>query len=507
MNNIIALFQKNVLKSPEKIAVIFRDSQYTYSQLEKDVKRISHYFENKGVQQGSHVIFLLNSSYEFIVSMLALANLGATLVPLSTTMKIKAILTAIASTNSTHIIAHPMIVNKLNNTHMLPLNPDNVFSVDFNSEINIEDYVLNTHNIPIEQDYILTMTSGSTGDPKPIVFTQKTKINRAIMAAKELYGLNSSEVIIAASPLYHSMGQRLVLLPLLIGGTSIVLDKFTPKLWIEAVQKHHVTFTIAIASHLEMLVNVIDTTEQIASLKAIVSSSSLLSEAVKRECIKKFNCDFHECYGASEVGIVTNLAPIDCKESISSVGKSLDFVEIKIVDSDKVAVENGSIGEIICKSKTAFSRYYNNEEKTKESVVDGYFYTGDLGYIDRNGYLFLSGRKKDVIIVGGTNVYPIDIEDIICQVDNVKECSVIGIEDKYFGEAILAVIVVDEELFNLKDVKLTCARELADYQQPMAYELVSALPKNSLGKIMKHKLKELFNDYDASKALRKIMEK
>lgn len=507
MNNIIELFQKNVLKTPAKIAVIFRDTQYTYFQLERDVKRVSFYFEQKGIQQGSHVVFLLNSSYEFIVSMLAIANLGATLVPLSTTMKIKAILIALASTNSTHIISHPVIVNKLNNTNMLPLEPENVFSVDFNIKIHNEDYILNANNIPIYQDYILTMTSGSTGNPKPIVFTQKTKINRAIMAAKELYRLNSNEVIIAASPLYHSMGQRLVLLPLLIGGTSIVLDKFTPKLWIEAVKKHNVTFTIAIASHLEMLVKVIDDEDKIDSLKAIVSSSSLLSAPVKRECLKKFNCDFHECYGASEVGIVTNLSPKDCKESISSVGKALDFVEIKIVDSDKAEVKNGTIGEIICKSKTTFSRYYNNEEKTKESVVDGYFYTGDLGYVDNDGYLYLSGRKKDVIIVGGTNVYPVDVENIITKVDGIKECSVIGIKDEYFGEAILAVMVVDGGLFNLKDVKLACARELADYQQPMAYELVSALPKNSLGKVMKHELRDIFKDYDATKALRKIMDK
>lgn len=508
MNNIIEIFQNNVKQNPNKRAVIFENSSYTYSEIESDIKRMSIYLEQFNITKNTHAILLLNNSYEYILCMLSLANLGAVLVPLSTTLKANALNKAISSTDSTHIITNTPLKSKLLTHGECSIDAANIISIDTNlNQILIDEYLLNKEDISSSEDYILTMTSGSTGDPKPIVFTQETKISRSLLAARDLYNLDSEEVIIVASPLYHSMGQRLVLLPLLIGGTCVLLKKFTPQLWIQAIKKHKVTFTIAIASHLEILVDKIENSSDLNSLRAIVSSSSLLKVDTKKLCIEKFDCDFHECYGASEVGIVTNLSPKDSKNCISSVGKALEFVDLKIVDEDKNEVANGTIGEIICKSETAFSRYYNNELKTKESVIDGYFYTGDLGYVDDEGYLYLSGRKKDIIIVGGTNVYPVDIEIIINQVDSVKECSIIGIDDSYFGEAILAVLVVDEIHFNLKDVKVACIKNLADYQQPMAFEIIKEIPKNALGKVMKHELKNMFKEYDATKLLRKMMEK
>jgi len=506
MKNIIETFQKHVRQTPHKNAIIFEDYTYTYRQVEENIKQLSIYLESLNIQEGSHLILLLNNSYEYLLCMLSLANLGAVLIPLNTTLKIEVLNKAIASTDATYILTDTSLKNKLIDTQSCSINSANILALECDlNAIDTSGYLLNKANISADNDYILTMTSGSTGDPKPIVFTQKTKINRSLLAAKDLYELKSDEVVITASPLYHSLGQRLLLLPLLIGGTSVLLRKFTPKFWIEAVKKNRVTFTIAIASHLEVLVEQIKESSDLDSLRTIVSSSSLLKVETKKRCIEKFNCDFHECYGASEVGILTNLTPDDSKRCISSVGKALAFVDLKIVDENKNEVQNGTIGEIISKTPTAFSRYYKNEKKTKQSTIDGYFYTGDLGYLDENGYLYLSGRKKDIIIVGGVNVYPLDIENVISEVKGVQECSVIGVDDSYFGEAILAVLSVDEAHFNLKDVKVTCIKRLADYQVPMAFELVDELPKNSLGKIMKHELRAMFKNYDATALLRKVM--
>jgi len=498
MNNIIEIFLKNVEKNPSKIAVILKDKTYTYKQLQLDIEEYSYFFESSGLTKNTHTLLILENSYEFIVSMLAIANIGAVIAPLSTTLKKDAILKAISTTQSTYLITNSKIKNKLNIDAVSTLCIDTI-------KPNHESYKLNMNKIDISQDYILTLTSGSTGDPKPIVFTQETKINRSLLAARDLYNLDSSERIIVASPLYHSMGQRLILLPLLIGATCVLLPKFSPKLWIETVQKHKITFTIAIASHLNILVQTLKPQDDMSSLHTIVSSSSLLEDDIKAQCIEKFGCDFHECYGASEVGIVTNLAPIDCKSNLSSVGKALPFVDIKIVNDKKEVLGVNKIGEIIVRSKTAFSRYFNNKEITKQNVIDGYFYTADLGMIDERGFLYLKGRKKDVIIVGGTNVYPLDIENEILKVPHIKECCVIPIKDQYFGEVIMAVIVPSDEQFDLKEVKKACIRNLAEYQQPMCYEITKDLPKNDLGKIMKYKLIEQYKDYDVTKYLRGIL--
>lgn len=508
MNNIIEIFQSHANRSPNKIAVIFEQQQYSYKTLESDIIKMSSYLDTKGVTKGSHTLVLLENSYEYVVLMLTMANLGSVLIPLNNTSKSDALNKAIKTTKATHIITNDFLHPQLVQMPLKDLNTNNIFSIS--SYANVQNNTLcklNQNKVSPTSDYILTMTSGSTGDPKPIVFTQETKIQRSFLAARDLYRLNEDEVIIVASPLYHSLGQRLVLLPLLMGATCVLLKKFTPKSWIESVKTAQVTFTIAIASHLEILADEIANDSALTSLRSIVSSSSLLKTQTKAKCIEKFQCEFHECYGASEVGIVTNLSPKDAKKSIKSVGKALKFVDLKIVDDAKNEVKNGVIGEIICKTKTAFSRYYNNDIKTKESVVEGYFYTGDLGYVDKDGYLYLSGRKKDIIIVGGTNVYPVDIEDVILRVQGVKECSVIGIEDQYFTEAILAVLSVDESAFNLKDVKVACIKNLADYQQPMAFEVLKELPKNNLGKIMKHELRKMFQGYDATKHLRRMFQK
>jgi long-chain acyl-CoA synthetase len=226
---------------------------------------------------------------------------------------------------------------------------------------------------------------------------------------------------------------------------------------------------------------------------------------MKKRCLALFPCDFHECYGTSEIGIAANLAPGDWEDHLGSVGRALPYVELKIVGSHGEEMPPGEAGEIICSTPTAFAGYFQRPDFTRASVIDGFFYTGDLGYLDRDGFLYLCGRKKELIIVGGTNVYPQDVEAVVGGHPQVKECAVIGIDDPRFGEAVLAVIVPAGDSVDIRSIQRLCVEELADYQQPMAYEVVTELPRNPLGKIMKHKLKKRFEGYDATARLRALI--
>jgi len=506
-----------IKKYPNKNAVIVDHKPHTYLELEEDVKCVCQLLEDIGIKRKSHILVLLYNSYEFVLTMLALANIGAVLVPVNLTMNFDAIQKAIKASDIEYIISLSSVIQKYaNNLNTLidskkwvtvgkKILDSNLFNKINSYKEN--EYILGKYNIDIKDNYILTMTSGSTGEPKPIVFSQETKINRAIKSAKEVYNLNSNDIIIASSPMYHSLAQRLVLLPLMIGGTSVILKKFTSQVWLETVEKYKVTFTILVSSNLELLL--LKFKEQkfdLSSLKTVVSSSALLKDDIKSECIKEFKADFHEMYGASEIGTATNLYPKDAQNKMSSVGKPLDYVDLKIVDEQGNELDTGKEGEIICKTMTKFCGYYKNEKATTDSLKDGYFYTGDIGYVDDDGFLYFRGRKKDVINVGGSLVYPKDIEDVINKFDFVDECAVIGVDDIYFGEAVLAVIIPKKGIdFNLGKIKLECRNYLADFQQPMGYETIDALPKNSMGKVMKFKLKEMFIGYDATKLLRKIL--
>jgi len=514
---IIDFLVKNAERFPNKQAIIVTDKTYTYSELANDVKCLSQLLENIGVQKKEHILILLDNSYEFVVTMFAVANLGAVLVPIATTMGDDAIEKAMLSSDIQYIIGLSNVMKQHAAKLKIILDSKKWITVGgkvLNSSVfqdiekyRMKPYSLGKYDIDIRDPYILTMTSGSTGEPKPIIFSQETKINRAMLSAKELYGLTQDDVIIASSPMYHSLAQRLVLLPIMLGATSVLLKKFNPQVWLESVETYKVTFTILVASNLELLLlKLKDQNFNLDSLRTVVSSSALLKDDIKNKCIKQFNADFHEMYGASEIGTATNLSPFDNKNKVSSVGKPLTYVDLKIVDEKGEEVGPFTEGEIICKTLTKFVGYYKNEKATNESVKDGYFYTGDLGYVDHEGFLYFKGRKKDVINVGGTLVYPKDVEDVISKFDFVEECAVIGVEDIYFGEAVIAVIVPKKNVeFNLTKIKLECRKSLADFQQPMGYETIDTLPKNAMGKVMKFKLRKIFVGYDATKFLRKIM--
>jgi len=515
---IVHYLLKNVELFPDKTAIIFADTSLSYREITEQTRRLSYGLSDIGVGNETHIGILLNNSTEFVIAMLAVADLGATIVPMSSTTSSNALLTAISVSNIDYIIGwHAALKDFFDRSQeKLPLSRQHCISVgreidgclSFNEMLKTapEAYELGKSVIDDETDFILTMTSGSTSDPKPIVFTQGTKIRRSL-GAQELYGITDKDITLVATPLYHSISQRLVLIPIITGGTSVIMQKFTPKNWLTQIDRHKVTFSIAVSSQLEMILRELrDTESDISSLRCIVCCCSLLKNDIKSCLIKEMKCDFHECYGASEVGTVSNLSPETSLEKLHTVGKAVPGVEIKIVDNRRNPVAIGEIGEISCKSTMRFSRYYNNEEATLQSMVDGLFYTGDMGYLDEDGYLVFSGRKKEIIITGGTNVYPMDIEAVLNAHPKVKECAVIGVEDKRFGEAVVAFIISAEgEELSSRELQRYCLHRLVDFQQPLAYVFVDDFPRTELGKVIKQKLIEQYSGYDLTAEFRDII--
>jgi len=515
---IIQYLLKNTERFPEKAAIIFADNALSYRDFTEQTRRVSGALREAGVGEGTHIGLIQNNSVEFVAILFAAADLGATIIPMSSTTGRQDLLTAIRTTNMDYLIGwHAAVKDILKRLQQeFPLPHEKCITVGGKVEGCLyfeeivaaapETYELGKQAIDEENDFILTMTSGSTSAPKPIVFTQGTKIRRCFSAEKS-YNITEDDIILVGTPLYHSISQRLVLLPLIIGGTSVIMQRFTPKSWLTQTEKHQVTFTISISSQLENILRELQETKvDLSSLRSIVSCCALLKNEIKMRLIEELKCEFHECYGASEVGVVSNLAPEDAVKKLHTVGNAVPGAEIRIADSGKNPVATGEIGEIACKSTMRFSRYYNNEQATQESIVNGYFYTGDMGYLDEDGYLVFSGRKKEVIITGGTNVYPRDVESVLSLHEKVKECAVIGIEDQRFGEAILAVIIPEKgEILTSRELQIHCLYRLADYQQPLAYEFVDDFPRTELGKVIKHKLVEQRSGYDLTKVLRTLI--
>lgn len=459
-NNIFSNFIGNVDKMPDKNAVIFDQQQYSYQAVYDLVIN-----DTRSIAPHSHVAVLLENTIEFVVLLLLAAKNNFVLVPF-------------VPNTTEQQLQHLYHRNDVD----IQISDQGLKAVKSRAN-GVKQY---------DDQYIIVSTSGSTSAPKPIVLTQEIKLKR-IDSARLSYGLDQHDVILVSTPMHHSLAQRGVLLALVLGGTAVIMDKFSPAAYLHSIEQHKVSFSFAVSSQLEAISEL--DWGHITSLKTLVSSSYTLKPETKLSLSEKLHCDIHECYGTSEIGCATNLSPADLLSHPQSVGNALAHVDIKIIDSI-----NG-VGEIAVKTTTAFKGYYKMPEQTTQSFIGDYFKTGDLGKID-DGFLYFMGRSKELIKTGGISVYPLDIEKVINQVKGVIECAVIGVEDDYFGEAIVAVVVGE---VTKKVLRKACQNGLAPYQHPMYYDIVAQLPKNALGKLQKFKLKAHYKDLQIGRKLRGVL--
>ena len=499
MKNIYQLFNDVVRSSPNKVACICDTKQVSYQQLENDISNLSANLLNLGVKQGDRIAVFCPNSIDFAVILFAAAKIGIAVAPLPISLKGAALKNSIERIDCQGVISWQSVTKKLLDSQFnIPLlvnigrKVDNQIQLDelIKHQCFSEGIASSVGRFSVDCDFILTLTSGSTGDPKPIVFTQKNKIDRAITATANIYDLSSNDTTLVSTPLYHSLAQRSLILPLLLGGTAIILPKFTVESWIEAIYQHRVSFLFAVSSQLTTLIPHLKTAYDLSSLRCIVSSSAILSNESKVQLMKRLPCKLHECYGASELGVVSDFCVNQVQNKVGSVGKGLPILSVKITDENRVKVDSYQLGEIACRSPTQFKGYFLQPENTKKAYDDdGFFYTGDLGYLDEEGFLFYAGRKKDIIITGGINVYPQDIENVVNTINDIDECVAFGVSDKQFGEVIKLVYTSSVEV-DLMSIKKVCLTELTDYQQPRYIEAVDQLPKSSLGKILRQKVRE-----------------
>jgi long-chain acyl-CoA synthetase len=496
--SIIQQFYKHVLRTPDKVAVIFDDELVSYQELARQISSLSKGLIDAGVKKGDHVAVLLPNGVEFVVLMIAAANIGVVLVPNNMTIGELALLRSMQAADVKHAIVWHALIPDLINTFdqmldegalLVSVGGENDGAISFDALLLVSSDISNLMRTDELQDhpYILTMTSGSTGEPKPIILSQHTKELRA-KAAIELYQVTHEDIVLIATPMYHSLAERLAIIPLITGGTCVLLGMYTAKKWLHAVITHQVTFAIPVSSQLKQILIELNAHPcSLASLRCLVSSSERLPDSVREEMKQLIHCEFHECYGASEVAIVTNLD--HQKNSGGSVGHAIRGVDIKILDDKKELLGVNLPGEIVCKTPMLFSGYYKKPEQTDDSMWGEYFCTGDIGCLDEDGYLYFLGRKKDIIITGGINIYPKDIEDVLNSHESVIECAVIPLPDDVLGEKLTAVVVAENNMpLNIRDLQRLCFRFLADYQQPRSFIVLDVLPKSPMGKIMKQTL-------------------
>lgn len=483
---------------PQKQAIWCNGETATYGEMADLVSRYSNFLVSKGVQYGDHVAIPMNNSIESVALFFTAADLGVCIVPLNPTLPIESIKVAMKSGDIMHLIARKSFLSECEKKGGINV-PGITICLDgeFNSAYSFSEVAMMPTTRPAceqiqgNESLILTMTSGSTGTPKPIDISQQNKVDRSL-AHIRVYGLTKEDRILAATPLYHSLAERLVILPLILGATSILLPRFTPAIWLKCAEEQKPTFTIAVSAQLAQILEFIKQTgtQGIDSFRTIVSSSALLEESVKMELIGKLQCEFHEMYGTSETSTITDICFQANRNKQKSVGKPFGEAKVKILrDEEDTECTVREVGEIACKSNLTCKGYYKQTTMMEMATTDGYFRTGDLGYLDEDGYLYFTGRKKELIITGAINVYPNDVDAVVSQLTTVKECAAFSYPDERLGEVVALAIVVKEYCeLSERDVRIYCARNLADFQQPHKIFFVDTLPKNSMGKLQRNRI-------------------
>jgi fatty-acyl-CoA synthase len=342
---------------------------------------------------------------------------------------------------------------------------------------------------------VVIYTSGTTGKPKGAV---RKFPKDAMHATFQFIGetpMRSDDIHLVTCPLYHSTAFGFLVFNAILGGTAVLMDEFKPEAFLEIVERHGVTTTAVVPTLLHRVMSLdpaILAKYDVRSMRAIFTVGAQLPASLGTQVMDYFGDVLFNCYGATELALVTMAKPEDLRAAPGSIGKVLPGNEVRLLDDEGREVGVGEVGELYARNKMLVAGYHNDAESTKSSMRDGFFSVGDLARRDRDGRVFIEGRKRDMIISGGVNVYPAEVEAAIEAHPDVAEVAVVGVDDREWGERVKA-FVVRRPGVALDDgtLKLWCRERLAGPKVPREFVFIEILPRNPTGKVLKRELRAI----------------
>ncbi|MEK5175139.1 fatty acid--CoA ligase family protein [Heyndrickxia sp. FSL W8-0496] len=500
---------KNTAKvNADKTAYYFMDQKVSYAEFDGAVTRFASGLKQLGVKKGDHIALLLGNSPHFVISLYGAMRLGATVIPINpiyTPDEIGYILNngdvkVIIALDLLLPLAEKMeaLLPKVESYIICESNPLNKVDVSTNEKMKSFSDVIASGNLAfdepelIEEDVaVILYTSGTTGRPKGAMLTHKNLYSNA-KDIGEYLKMNHLDKVMTVLPMFHVFSLTVVVnAPLISGSTIIIVPKFSPKEIFRLAKKYEVTVFAGVPTMYNFLYQYPDgDPNDFSTFRLCISGGSSLPVALLKNFEKKFNVLISEGYGLSEASPVTCFNPLDRPRKPGSIGTSILNVENKIVNELGEELPEGQVGELVVRGPNVMKGYYKMPEETAAAIRDGWLYTGDLARVDGEGYFYIVDRKKDMVIVGGFNVYPREVEEVLYEHPEVVEAAVIGAPDPEQGEVVKCFVVPKNENLTEAELMEYCREHLAKYKLPKTIEFLEELPKNTTGKILRKALKE-----------------
>lgn len=484
----IGLQVKKVVKSyPNKPAVIYKDRSITYKELYYRAMALTSFLKKQGLKKGDRIAVLLSNRLEHVELDLVAAFGGFIKIPLNFRLHPEEHEYMIDDAEVVYLIGEQQLIEPVD------VDVPTLYVGDLYEEI-IEQHLGEEYSEDVDEDdeFVIMYTSGTTGRPKGVMLTHRN-IASAALAISLVSDVTKDDIIGHVAPLSHG-SNFLSHLSWLYGNTQIIYNKFNPEEFIDDIEKDGVSVIFLVPTMINLMIQhpKFDP-KKLEKMKSIVMAGSAIAASNFRKAIDLLGTKFVQMFGQAEAPMcITTMNRDEQLDRIESCGRPSPFVDMKIVDSNMNELPPREVGEIVCKGSLVMKGYWNNEEATKETIVNGWLRTGDLGYVDEHGYLYIVDRIKEVIISGGANIYPREVEEVLSKHKGVKEVAVIGVPDEKWGETVVAYVVPNgkEAVTEAELIELS-QNHLASYKKPNEVIITESLPKSSYGKILKRELVKL----------------
>ena len=508
--NLRGLLETRAKEKPDE-TFLFSEADkrsWTYSAFDKAVNRAANMLVQNKIKKGDVVSLLMPNSAEYIIAYFACFKIGALAGPINSLLKAEEIAFALNNSEAKMLIVNSQFQNTIDEISKDLPHLQTVIQFDDEAKVT-KDFSEDLDETEIKKDdeAIIIYTSGTTGKPKGCLLTHQN-LNANARQITEWLGFNEKDRLLTIMPLFHMNAVSVTTMTALYAGASTVVSpKFSASRFWQIISDYKITSFGSVATMLSMLLqkeseagsqkSESNPKSKIQNLKSkslrfAMCGSAPVPAEVLRKFEETFDCLVIEGYGLSESTCRSTFNPPNKNRRAGSCGQPIGN-EIKIFDESDAEVPNGELGEIVLRGENIFKSYFKNEESTRKAFQNGWFHTGDIGFRDDDGFFYIADRKSDMIIRGGENIYPREIDELLYTNPAIQSAAVIGVADELYGEEVAAFVVLKEgEKASEEDLISFCKKHLADYKCPKTIHFVKDIPKGPTGKLLKRELANKF---------------